>query len=289
MSNRARLGVVVSILGGASLSAAAVQAAVPGRIDYEASFSGAFPASGGEHKIADWQIYAALVAGDVVAYAEKVDPAIANRADAAKGKPYQLQQIGTSIRRDERLVSAFNDQRKRIQSLVLYVDADGFDTYKCRNALVYENNEFRLVTGEGGEPGDPLSHATIAPSCPTTLAPGFQITAGRSSRFRCWATPYVTRCGWRLPDMPADLKGVIETSYPASLKLRWRWQGLAGTVRTRYVNAEGNRVPAQDSVALTIPAALSLDFVDPAGHVVWTASAAGWPPGKGESGARRGL
>ncbi len=131
--------------------------------------------------------------------------------------------------------------------------------------------EFRLVLGEGGDGADPLSHATIAPGCPSALYPGFQITAGRSSRFKCWPTEYVTRCGWALPDMPAALKGVVETDYPASMALRWRWRGLGDVVHTRYVDANGNRVASQDRVAVTVPGDLSLEFVALDGHVLWTA------------------
>lgn len=134
-------------------------------------------------------------------------------------------------------------------------------------------NEFRLVLGESGDGADPLSHATIAPSCPSALVPGFQITAGRSSRFKCWRTEYLTRCGWTLPDMPAALKGVVESDYPASMVLRWRWRGLGDVVHTRYADANGNRVAVKDRVAVAVPNELSLQFVDATGNILWTAPA----------------
>jgi hypothetical protein len=74
--------------------------------------------------------------------------------------------------------------------------------------------------------------------------------------------------------MPAALKSVIETDYPASMTLRWRWRGLGDVVHTRYVDAMGNRVAVHDGVALTVPAELSLDFVNLTGHLLWTAPAA---------------
>jgi hypothetical protein len=215
------------------------------------------------------------VAGDLVSYGQKVDPAVAKRVDDAKGKPYQMQQVEMSLKGDARLVAAFNAQRHRIRSMILYADGGGFADSKCRHPLVYVDNEFRLVLGESNDGGDRLSHATIAPSCPSTLDRGFQITAGLSSRFKCWSTDSVTKCGWALPDMPAALKSVIETDYPASMTLRWRWRGLGDVVHTRYVDAMGNRVATHNSVALTVPAELSLDFVNPTGHLLWTARAAG--------------
>jgi len=263
-------------------------AGAPKRVDYELAFAEAFPAAGGEHRITDWTLYTALVTGDLVSYGERVDPSVAKRADGAKGKPYQTQQVEMTIKGDARLVAAFNDQRRRIQTMVLYVDGDGFASEKCRHALTYVENEFRLVLGESGDGADPLSHATIAPSCPSALHPGFQITAGRSSRFKCWPAEFVTRCGWELPDMPAALKGVVENDYPASLALRWRWRGLGDVVHTRYVDANGNRVAIQDRVAVTVPGDLSLEFVDADGHVRWTASAAApahkavHPPARGQ-------
>ena len=241
--------------------------------DYELAFTRAFPASGSEHRITDWTLYTALVTGDLVTYGEKIDPSIAKRADGARGKPYQTQQVEMTIRGDARLVAAFNTQRRRIETMVLYVDGDGFADEKCRRSLTYVENEFRVVLGEGGDGADPLSHATIAPSCPSSLHAGFQITAGRSSRFKCWPTEYVTRCGWALPDMPAALKDVVESAYPASMALRWRWRGLGAVVHTRYVDANGNRVGIRGRVAVTVPGELSLEFVDADGHVLWTASA----------------
>jgi hypothetical protein len=263
------------MMGGGSVAIAATPVATPKVVDYDVAFAQAFPGSGNEHRITDWTFYSALVAGDLVTYGAKVDPAIAKRIDAAKGKPYQMQQVETSLKRDGRLVAAFNAQRQRIRSMILHADGGGFGDDKCRHPMVYVKNEFRLVLGEGNDGGDRLSHATIAPSCPPTLDRGFQITAGRSARFKCWPTASVTQCGWALPDMPAVLKNIIETDYPGSMTLRWRWRGLGDVVHTRYVDAMGNRVATQDSVALTVPAELSLEFVSPGGDVLWSAPAAG--------------
>jgi len=266
---------VLSTIAGGSVAGTATPAASSKVVDYDLAFAQAFPGSGNAYRITDWTFYSALVAGDLVTYAGKVDPAIAARVDAAKGKPYLTQQVAMSLKRDARLVAAFKAQRHRMESMILYADGGGFADEKCRHPLVYVENEFRLVLGENNDGGDRLSHATIAPSCPATLDRGFQITAGRSSRFKCWPTESVTKCGWALPDMPAALKSVIETDYPASMSLRWRWRGLGDVVHTRYVDAMGNRVAARDSVALTVPTELSLEFVNPSGRLLWTAPAAG--------------
>jgi hypothetical protein len=74
--------------------------------------------------------------------------------------------------------------------------------------------------------------------------------------------------------MPAALKNVVETDYPGSMTLRWRWRGLGDVVHTRYLDAMGNRVSVQASVALTVPAELSLEFVSPGGDLLWSAPAA---------------
>jgi len=274
MVSACRVLLVVSMMAGGSVASAATPPASPTVVDYDFAFARAFPGSGDAHRIADWTFYSALVAGDLVTYGGKVDPAIAARVDAAKGKPYQMQQVETSLKRDGRLVAAFNAQRQRIRSMIVYADGSGFADDKCRHPLVYVENEFRLVLGQGNSGGDRLSHATIAPGCPSTLDRGFQITAGRSSRFKCWPTESATQCGWALPDMPAALKSVIETDYPGAMTLRWRWRGLGDVVHTRYVDAMGNRVAAQASVALTVPAELSLEFVSPGGDLLWSAPAA---------------
>jgi hypothetical protein len=270
--------VTFSILAVGSF-AGAVTPAAPKLVDYEASFARGFPGSANEHRIADWSLYTALVTGDVVAYAKKVDPAVAKQAEEVKGKPYQSQQLEARVKRDDSLVAAFNEQRRRIQSMVLYADGGGLSDHKCEHPLVYVEKEFRLVLGESTERLDPLSHATIAPGCPRSLESGFQITAGRSPRFVCWDNKLTTTCGWRLSDMPAALKAVIESTYPKSMTLRWRWRGIGGVVHTRYLDDGGNRVAAHDGVALTVPIELNLEFVDEEGHVVWAAPAAG-PGGK---------
>ena len=270
-----RVLLVLATIAGGSVARAAPPAAKAEVVDYDLAFARAFPGSGNEHRVTDWTFYSALVAGDLVTYGEKVDPAIAKRVNDAKGKPYQTQQVKMSLKGDARLVAAFNAQRLRIRSMVLYADGGGFADEKCRHAVVYVENEFRLVLGEGNDGGDRLSHATIAPGCPSTLDRGFQFTAGRSSRFKCWSTESVTQCGWALPDMPAALKSVIETDYPGSMTLRWRWRGLGDVVHTRYIDAMGNRVASHGSVALTVPAELSLEFVNPSGRLLWTAPATG--------------
>jgi len=259
------------------LGAAPSRARDGSAIDYDAAFTDSFPESAGAHRIVDWTLYTALVSGDVVAYATRVDPAVAKRLDEVKGKGYQTQQQEAGIKRDARLVAAFDGQRRRMKSMFVYADGGGVgvENNGCQHPLVYVRNEFRLVLGESSQSGDPLSHATIAPRCPRDLEAGFQITAGRSSRFKCWTTRYLTTCGWRLPDMPADLKGMVESAYPGSMKLRWRWRGLGGTVHTRYVDANSNRVGDRASIAVTVPLELALDFVDAGGHVVWTADATG--------------
>jgi hypothetical protein len=273
LGTKYRPAMVLAMIAGGLLATAGTTRADPRSVDYELPFAQAFPASGGEHRITDWTLYTALVTGDLVTYAEKVVPSIAKRADGAKGRPYQTQQVEMTIKGDAPLVAAFNTQRRRIQTMVLYVDGDGFADEKCRRPLTYVENEFRVVLGEGGDGTDPLSHATIAPSCPSALHAGFQITAGRSSRFKCWPTEYVTRCGWALPDMPAALKDVVESDYPASMALRWRWRGVGDVIHTRYVDGNGNRVGSQGRVAVTVPGELSLEFVNGDGHVLWTASA----------------
>ena len=265
---------VLSTIAGGSVAGTATPAASSKVVDYDLAFAQAFPGSGNAYRITDWTFYSALVAGDLVTYAGKVDPAIAARVDAAKGKPYLTQQVAMSLKRDARLVAAFKAQRHRMESMILYADGGGFADEKCRHPLVYVENEFRLVLGENNDGGDRLSHATIAPSCPSTLDRGFQITAGRSARFKCWPTESVTQCGWALPDMPAALKNVVETDYPGSMTLRWRWRGLGDVVHTRYLDAMGNRVSVQASVALTVPAELSLEFVSPGGDLLWSAPAA---------------
>jgi hypothetical protein len=240
---------------------------------YEAFFAKSFPPSGGAHRITDWNLYSALVTGDVVTYAAKLDPAVAQQLDQVRGRPYQTQQLERRIKEDGRLVAAFDQQRRRLKSMLVHTGSGGVDADSCERHFVYVGNEFRLVLGESSEGGDPLSHATIAPGCPTSLARGFQLTAGRSTRFKCWTAPYSTLCGWRLPDMPEALKAVIETTYPSKTTLRWRWRGLGGVVRTRYLDGSGNRVAARDSLPLTVPLDLRLELVDEVDRVLWTTPA----------------
>src|SRR5205085_707966 len=100
-------------------------------------------------------------------------------------------------------------------------------------------------------------------------------TAGRSARFKCWSDADVTHCGWRLPDMPIDIKRVIENDYPGSIKLRWRWRGLGNVIHVRYLDSYGNRVAVRDRITLTVPVDLGLEFIGADGRILWTAAAAG--------------
>jgi hypothetical protein len=248
----------------------------PRAVDYEAGFARSFPLIAGGHRVLDWKVYTALVDGDVVTYAARIDPVVAKGLERTKGKPFQTQQLEEDVRGDQRLRLAFDEQRRRIRTMVLHTDGDGLGADACRHPLVYVAGEFRLVLGENPGRGDPLANATVAPSCPQTLEAGFQITAGRSRRFACWTAGSVTTCAWRLPDMPLDLKRVIESEYPSSIKARWRWRGLGSVIRVRGLDFNGNRVAERDRVALTVPLELGLEFVDGAGRVRWTAASTGW-------------
>src|SRR6478672_7711955 len=106
MVSGCRVLLVLATIAGGSVAIAATPAASPKVVDYDLAFAQAFPGSGNEHRITDWTFYSALVAGDLVTYAEKVDPAIAARVDAAKGKPYQTKQVEMSHKRETRLDAA---------------------------------------------------------------------------------------------------------------------------------------------------------------------------------------
>ena len=180
-----------------------------------------------------------------------------------------MQQVVAGIKQDKRLRAAFDEQRRRIRSMVLYTDGDADTSGACRRSLTYVGSEFRLVLGARLRGADPLASATVAPSCGGDAR--FQITAGQSPRFRCWATVSDTTCGWRLPDMPDSLKQVIEDQYPASIKLRWHWRGLGGVSRIRSVDSNGSRVGEAEATDVTTPLELGLEFVDAQGRVLWTA------------------
>ncbi len=259
----------------ATSRALAESSAPPARkaVDFEAAFTAGFPGGVEEHQVADWKLYAALVGDDVIAYAARIDDSFAGRLEAAHGKAYQTEQLETAIKQDKRLRAAFDDQRRRIRTMMLSSDGDGDAAGTCHRSIVYIATEFRLVLGARASGADPLASATVAPGCAASSDVHFQITAGRSPRFRCWPTVNETSCGWRLPDMPDSLKKVIEDRYPSSIKLRWHWRGLGAVSRVRSVDSNGNRVGEGQASDVTTPLELALEFVDTSGHVLWTAPA----------------
>ena len=259
---------VVALVGGAMFWGAA-QAQEP-RVDYDATFSKKFPLVRDEHAITDWALYEALVTGDVVGYAVRVDPALALERERITGRAYQTRQFENRIKQDHELVAAFEGQRERLKSMVVSTPGGGEDK-ACPHAVVYVANEFRVVIGQTSDRADPLWRATIAPGCAQTMDAGFRVTAGRSPRFACWPAAYTTSCGWRLPDMPVALERVIENDYPAKMTLRWHWRGLGASVRGSSLDADGNRVARGAGATVTVPLALGLDFVDESGHVLWNA------------------
>ncbi len=270
--SRARLGMVILVLAQVIAGARVGSAAPPlaGKpVDYEAAFAASFPERAGVHLVADWALYAALVAGDVVAYAARVDPAQAEARDLRRGKVYQTQLWKEGLRGDSRLGAAFADQRRRLRSMVLSAEGDSAEGGCPR--LVYRPDGFRLIVGQGAVGQNRLSHATILPTCADN-GTGFQITAARSPRFDCWAQAGETACGWRLSDMPKSLKRTIEDDFHRSIKLRWRWRGLSGVVQVPLLDENGNRSAQHGEAA--IPTDLALEFVGEAGQVLWTAKGA---------------
>jgi len=103
----------------------------------------------------------------------------------AHGKGSQTQQVEASIKSDARLRAAFDEQRRRTRTMVLYSDGDASGT--CRRSLMYVGKEFRLVLGARAAGADALASATVAPSCVESAAVRLAITAGRSPRFKCWS------------------------------------------------------------------------------------------------------
>ena len=265
-----RLAMGVLLLAAVSLAGSA--STIEASVDYGAEFARNFPAVAGEYRVVDWELYAALINGDLLSYAAIIDPVVAKRREQARGKGYQMQELETGIKQDKRLRASFDEQRHRIGSMLLYIDGNGGGIDACKPELVYVGREFRLILGHSSPGADSLASATVAPNCPRLLNPGFQITAGHSPRFKCWNGAYVTTCGWRLPDMPDELKRGIEDGYPTSIKLRWRWRGLGGATRVRYIDSNGNRVAEHNSIVVTTPLDLGLEFVDSKGQILWMAA-----------------
>ncbi len=277
MSARDLIALIVLATPIAVPLALAESAPVPARqsVDFAAAFAAGFPGIAAEHHVADWKLYTALVDDDLVAYAARIDPGIGGRIEEARGKGYQMQQIEAAIKQNKPLRAAFDEQRRRIRTMVLYTDGD--EGGMCRRSVVYADGEFRLILGARSRGADRLASATVAPSCAEAGNARLQITAGRSPRFKCWAGVNETTCGWRLPDMPQSLERVIEDQYPRSIKLRWRWRGLGGVSRVRFVDSNENRVSDADATEVTTPLELGLEFMDDKGHVLWTAPAATAP------------
>lgn len=267
------VGLVAAAFVGVAIPAAAKNGAIPARpaTDLEAAFTRGFPAVADEHHVTDWLLYTALVDGDVVAYAARVDDTVRARLEAARGKGYQTQQLEAAITQDRRMRAAFDEQRHRLQTMVLYADDPGEVSGGCSRSIVYIGTEFRLMLGSRARGADALTHATVAPGCAPANGSGVQITAGRSPRFKCWPAVQDATCGWRLPDMPDSLKEVIESRYPESIKLRWRWRGLGDVNRIRTIDAYAD---GGNPLAVTTPHELELEFVDGDGRVLWTAASA---------------
>jgi len=129
-----------------------------------------------------------------LALAESSAPALRKSVDfetafaagfPAHGKGSQTQQVEASIKSDARLRAAFDEQRRRTRTMVLYSDGDASGT--CRRSLMYVGKEFRLVLGARAAGADALASATVAPSCVESAAVRLAITAGRSPRFKCWS------------------------------------------------------------------------------------------------------
>jgi hypothetical protein len=268
-------GCVISLIGAATAGDAPAIGANSG--PYETEFVRRFPLVAGAHHVSDWALYTALVDGDIVGYAARIDPAMAPRFEQAVGKGYLTQRLQEDVKHNPALRASFDDHRRRVATMSLYTDGDGVGRQTCQHPVVYINNEFRLVLGQIPRGDQPLAHATVAPGCAQTIEPGFQLTAGRSPRFKCWAAEDLTLCGWRLPDMPVDLKQVIESEYPKAIKVRWRWRGLGAVTRIHQTDYDGHYTPQNTTVALTVPANLELEFVDGGGRIRWAAPAAGWP------------
>jgi hypothetical protein len=244
--------------------------------DYAGEFDRRFPLVAGSHQVVDWNLYTALVSGDIVGYAVVIDPQLARSIEQTTGKGYQTQQLQERIRQDDGLRAAFVEQRGRMATMTLATAEDG--SQHCRAPLVYVAKEFRLVLGESRSGEDPLVRSLVAPRCGRVGDSAVQITAGESARFRCWTADHATSCGWRLPDMPVELKRVIEDEYPANIRARWRWRGLGGVKRVRFPGMYGGAADG-DQVALTVPVGLALEFIDGSGQIRWTADSEGWSAG----------
>src|SRR5207247_2067114 len=129
--------------------------------DFETAFAAGFPAVADEHHVADWKLYAALVDGDIVAYAGRIDAGIGRRIEEARGKGYQTHQVEAAIKQDARLRAVFEEQRRRVRTMVVYSDGDGDASGMCRRSVVFVGSEFRLVLGARAAGADPLASATV--------------------------------------------------------------------------------------------------------------------------------
>jgi len=189
--------------------------------------------------VLDWDLYTALVSGDVVGYATRIDPRLAKNFEQTVGKGYQNERLQQQIRQDKHLLAAFAEHRDRVAAMTMSTEGGGQDG--CRQPLVYLAKEFRLVLGESRSGENPLVTSVVAPRCARLGDSAVQITAGRSDRFKCWTVDDATSCGWRLPDMPTDLKQVIMSGFKSAF--------LPFHVKQQYVRRISDELPLVETKA----------------------------------------
>jgi hypothetical protein len=144
LGNGARLAILTVGIGALVSLCRPARAAVPA-IDYESVFAKTFPLLGDEHAITDWTLYQALVTGDVVTYALRVDPMSAAEMDGSRGRAYQTQQLEGRLKQDRRLVAAFDGQRKRLQSMVVSTVAPTLRRARARSPTSRMNFDWSLA------------------------------------------------------------------------------------------------------------------------------------------------
>jgi hypothetical protein len=217
-----------------------------------------FSRAGGAYRVDNWDLFQAVSANDVVAFARNRYPEVDEALENVDDGSYAAERLRDQIRRNKVYRRELSTTRSALRDADFMAPDD--DTFGLEHL---GRGKFFLFVAGGSS--DPFSDVLIQ----GRMKFHDRFTMATMKRYRKLLGPDGVIWGLELLGLPESVRDRIEENFDEAWKLRWRWKGL-GRLRSSWTLDSGSdRRPGRLPSSIYTLRSLALEIVDGDGATLW--------------------
>jgi hypothetical protein len=216
-----------------------------------------FPRAGATYVLDDWELFRAISANDVVAFARKRHAEIEAEFEDIPEGSYRAERLRDQIKQSKVYVRELSSTRARLRDAV-FVAADS-DTFGLEH-LGHGRFFLYVAGGAADSTADMLVQGRMHDD----------FTMATMRHYRKRLDQEGPLWGLDLVGMPNSVKEGIEEKLDHGWTLRWRWKGLAVPRSSWILELDAYGRLHRAPVSIYALGELSIDLLDEAGVILWT-------------------